>query len=209
MSEATRQVPEDSIGLFGGRFDPVHRAHLHMAQAAADQLGLLQIRWLVTGAPVHKPAQAAARHRLKMTALALEELSDPRMQLDDREVLAAELGESNATYITIQSIQHDFPGRPLIWLLGQDQFAHFTLWQHWDWLIHNMALAVFARPGAPECSDQALLREQGATLLPVRMPPDEVSSTQIREALHEGVLPSGLLPSRVADYIAQHHLYSS
>ena len=74
------------LGLFGGRFDPVHRAHVAMAQAAADQLQLEEIRWIVTGSPIHKPAAAESHHRLKMTGLALEELGDTRMRLDDREI---------------------------------------------------------------------------------------------------------------------------
>lgn len=196
------------LGLFGGRFDPPHRAHLAMAQAAADQLGLQEVRWIVTGLPVHKPAEASAQHRLKMTALALESLGDTRMRLDDREVRAAALGQSSATYRTIESIQHEMGSRPLVWILGQDQFSHFTSWQHWDWLIQNMALAVCARPGADECAEQAQLRTQGATILPVRMAPDEASSTWARQALRDGVLPEGLLPSPVADYIAEHRLYA-
>lgn len=197
------------LGLFGGRFDPPHRAHLAMAQAAADQLGLEEVRWLVTGKPVHKPAQASARDRLCMTGLALEELGDTRMRLDDREVRGAELGHPSATYRTIEDIQHEMGGRPLVWILGQDQFSHFTSWQHWDWLIRNMALAVCARPGADECAEQAQLRAQGATILQVHAAPDEASSTWARQAIRAGVLPHGLLPQSVADYIAEHGLYTS
>ncbi|MGA0882157.1 MAG: nicotinate (nicotinamide) nucleotide adenylyltransferase [Burkholderiaceae bacterium] len=197
------------LGLFGGRFDPPHRAHLAMAQAAADQLGLQEVRWIVTGQPVHKPAEASAAHRLAMTARALESLGDVRMRLDDGEVRAAELGQSSATYRTIERIQHDQGSRPLVWILGQDQFSHFTSWQHWDWLIRNMALAVCARPGAGECAEQAQLREQGAQILEVQIAPDEASSTWARQAIREGVLPEGLLPQVVADYIAEHRLYAS
>jgi nicotinate-nucleotide adenylyltransferase len=131
------------------------------------------------------------------------------MRLDDREVRAAELGHSSATYRTIESIQHDMGNRPLVWILGQDQFSHFTSWQHWDWLIQNMALAVCARPGAGECAEQAQLREQGAEILQVQIAPDEASSTWARQAIREGVLPEGLLPQVVADYIAEHRLYAS
>jgi len=196
------------LGLFGGRFDPPHRAHLAMAQAAADQLGLQEVRWIVTGMPVHKPAEASAHHRLAMTARALEELGDTRMRLDDREVRAAELGQSSATYRTIEDIQHERGSRPLVWILGQDQFSHFTSWQHWDWLIQNMALAVCARPGADECAEQAQLRTRGATILQVRLSPDEASSTWARQAIRDGVLPDGLLPNAVADYISEHRLYA-
>ena len=64
------------IGLLGGRFDPVHIAHLAMATAAANQLKLDEVRWIVTGKPVHKKTFASAKHRLRMVSLALKDLSD-------------------------------------------------------------------------------------------------------------------------------------
>ncbi len=195
------------LGLFGGRFDPVHRAHVAMAQAAADQLNLDEIRWIVTGSPIHKPAAAASEHRLRMTGLALEELGDTRMRLDDREIRADALGQTNATYKTIESFLHDDPDRPLIWILGEDQFTHFTGWQHWEWLIQNMTLAVCARPGSDETPDERMLRERGAKVLRFFMPLDALSSTHIRQSIAKGVLPPNMLPRSVADYISEHALY--
>ena len=43
-----------NIGLFGGVFDPVHRAHIKMAKIAADQLRLDTVRWIPAGNPAHK-----------------------------------------------------------------------------------------------------------------------------------------------------------
>ncbi|MGA0978019.1 MAG: nicotinate-nicotinamide nucleotide adenylyltransferase, partial [Burkholderiaceae bacterium] len=76
MTPANNQT---ALGLFGGRFDPVHRMHLRLAVAAADQLELPRVHWLVTGQPVHKPAEASSEDRLEMTRLALNWLSDERM----------------------------------------------------------------------------------------------------------------------------------
>jgi len=64
----------NSLGLFGGRFDPVHRAHMAMARAAADALQLAEVRWIVSGSPEHKPAVASAVDRLAMTRLALRDM---------------------------------------------------------------------------------------------------------------------------------------
>ena len=77
------------IGLLGGRFDPVHRAHLAMATSAANQLKLDEVRWIVTGKPVHKKTFASAKQRSKMVSLALKDISDKRMILDDIEVLSS------------------------------------------------------------------------------------------------------------------------
>jgi len=93
MSPAS--ASDRSLGLFGGRFDPVHRAHIAVAQAVANALNLDEVRWIVTGEPKHKSVIASPKDRLQMTKLALHELDDPRMVADDREIIAAKHGGSN------------------------------------------------------------------------------------------------------------------
>ncbi len=195
------------LGLFGGRFDPVHRAHLNIARAVADTLHLNEIRWIVTGDPEHKPVIASPAHRLAMTKLALKDLQDPRMRVDDREILAAQQGGSNFTADTVSGLQKEFPGRKLIWILGEDQLQHFLSWHRWDWLIHHVDLAVAARPGAESSSVAKVIRERGGAIHWIQIQPDTVSSTEIRNALQAGNLAPGLIPTSVAEYIATHQLY--
>ena len=219
-----------ALGLFGGRFDPVHRAHVAMAQAAADQLGLTEVRWLVTAAPVHKPAVASPAQRLQMVRLALDELGDDRMVADDREITLAQGGQANATWVTIESLQRDDPGRRLVWLMGEDQLQAFTTWQRWEWLVKNMSLAVCARPEVVEAtSSSANLERQdgeeqsgkapqpstlghappGAHILPVAFSADTVSSSQVRAAIAKGDPIDGLVPAGVARYLAAHNVYGA
>jgi nicotinate-nucleotide adenylyltransferase len=193
------------LGLFGGRFDPVHRAHVAMAQAAADQLGLSEVRWLVTAAPVHKPAVANPAQRLQMARLALESLGDTRMVADDREITLAQGGSANPTWVTIESLQQNFPGRPLVWIMGEDQLQAFTTWQRWEWLLQNMALAVCARPGV-DSQDQAPV---GARVLRVDVAADAVSSSQVREAIRRGLPIDALVPQAVATFLATHPVYEA
>ncbi|CAM8625369.1 NadD Nicotinic acid mononucleotide adenylyltransferase [Burkholderiales bacterium] len=225
---ATPALP--ALGLFGGRFDPVHRAHVAMAQAAADQLGLSEVRWLVTAAPVHKPAVASPAQRLDMVRLALDDLGDPRMVADDREISLAQGGRANPTWVTIESLQRDFPGRPLVWIMGEDQLQAFTTWHRWEWLVQNMALAVCARPelrgvestganpeerGAEErprrVPQQRTLDRAppGARILPVSFTADAVSSSQVREAIHRGLPIDALVPRAVARFLETHPVYTS
>ena len=228
----------NSLGLFGGRFDPVHRAHVAMAQAAADQLGLSEVRWLVTAAPVHKPAVASPAQRLQMVRLALEDLKDPRMVADDREITLAQGGHANPTWVTIESLQRDFPGRPLVWIMGGDQLQAFTTWHRWEWLLQNMALAVCARPGfeavassgehsAPQKAGglpgedgASPLRKSpktatlssappGARILPVSFTADAVSSSQVREAIQRGLPIDALVPQAVARFLETHPVYAA
>jgi nicotinate-nucleotide adenylyltransferase len=195
------------LGLFGGRFDPVHRAHIAIAQAVADKLNLDEVRWIVTGDPAHKPAVASAEDRLQMTRLALRELADPRMVADDREIIAAKHGGSNYTADTVLSLQQDYPGRKLIWILGEDQLQDFLRWSRWQWLIHQVDLAVCARPNTIRKSISEVLLNEGAEITWVQVAPDEVSSTTIRDRIRLGNKVDEMLPRPVSEYILASGLY--
>ena len=185
--------------------------HLRLAAAAADQLDLPQVHWLVTGQPVHKPAEASSKDRLEMTRLALQWLNDPRMVLDDREVQWADQGLSNASYKTIESFHEEFPDRRLVWILGQDQLAFFTQWQRWDWIVQQVDLAVCSRPSEQPAEAVSELIRKGAILRKVVVEPDNVSSTQIREQLHRGwtMFNQDLVCPPVARYLQTQLPYSS
>ncbi len=61
-----------NIGLFSGTFDPIHRGHLALAQAAQERFDLGRIYFAPTGNPPHKQKQplAAFAHRYAMVVLA-------------------------------------------------------------------------------------------------------------------------------------------
>jgi nicotinate-nucleotide adenylyltransferase len=200
----TKQGP---LGLFGGRFDPIHRAHISIATAAANKLNLTEVRWIVSGDPEHKAVHATAEHRLEMVRLALLESQDVRMTIDDREIRAAQRGESNFTADTIAGIQREFPGRPLIWILGADQLEGFQTWSRWRWLINQMTLAVCLRPESSTLQPADTLISQGATVLWIECPPDSISSTEIRDRIRTQATIESLVPKSVHTYIEQHLLY--
>jgi len=224
------------IGIFGGRFDPIHRAHLAMAQAAADQLQLQEVLWVVGANAVHKAAVASAEHRLEMVRLALEELKDPRMKLDAREIHAAERGEDNPSFKTLQSLQEERPNQEWVWILGEDQLQAFTTWQRWEWLTQNMALAVCRRAGGIQTTDLTSGRPEqsnrpdespgvspiedttglgvppdlvlvGARVIPINLQADAVSSSEVRANISAGLSIQTLVPQCVASYFGAHALY--
>jgi nicotinate-nucleotide adenylyltransferase len=142
-----------------------------------------------------------------MTRLALRDLADPRMVADDREIIAAKHGGSNYTADTVLSLQQDYLGRKLIWILGEDQLQNFLSWSRWQWLIHQVDLAVCARPGAEGSKVAKTLTESGGKIYWVHLQPDTVSSTEVRNGIQENALKPGLVPVSVANYIASRSLY--
>ena len=195
------------LGLFGGRFDPVHRAHIKIAQAVADQLKLDEVRWIVTGSPVHKPTVASASHRLRMVELALADLCDPRMVADDREIIAAQTGHTNYSADTIASFKVQFPERKLVWILGEDQLEEFHSWSRWQWIVQQVTLAVCARPKTKISTVAEALKIDGADIQWINISPDSVSSTAIRDRIRSNESVNDLLPRSVADYVSDNRLY--
>ena len=85
MSEPGRKP----LGIYGGTFDPVHLAHLRLAEEAVDHLGLSSVRWIPAGQPALRNApRASAEERLAMVRLAIA--GNPRFSLDTGEIDVAQ-----------------------------------------------------------------------------------------------------------------------
>lgn len=178
-----------TTGILGGTFDPVHNAHLALARAALEQLGLERILWLPTGAPKYRaPAKTPARHRVAMLRLALE--GEPRYAIDERELDPAHSG------YTIDTLEN-LGGRPVL-LMGADQYAKFETWHRWREILECAEIAVFARPGASVAAGRARL---------VPFVPMAVSASAIRERLARGKDVAADVPAAVLEYIRRHGLY--
>ena len=195
------------IGLFGGRFDPVHRAHIAIARQVADTLNLSQVRWIVSGKAEHKTEAASAQHRYEMVRLAIASMNDPRMLADDREIQAKAKGKSNFTADTLIQLQQDFPDQRFIWIMGEDQLQGFTTWSRWQWLATQMEFAVCARPNSHGHTMEQQLIKLGAKIHRIKIKPDTISSSEIRNLLSRHEKLTDQVPAAVTDYIDLHHLY--
>lgn len=214
--------PGSPLGILGGTFDPVHLAHLALAHAALDRLGLAQVRWIPAGRPPHRASpQATPEDRLAMVRRAIAE--EPRFELDDSEA------KSSAPSYTVQTLERLRrklgPARPLVLLMGADAFRGLRSWHRWEDLLGLTHIAVATRPGFPLAALDAPLAdllgrcrlarpdfsmEAAGGIVPFELVAGTVSATEARALIAAGapdVQLLELLPAPVLDYIRQHHLY--
>ncbi|HRL22140.1 MAG TPA: nicotinate (nicotinamide) nucleotide adenylyltransferase [Alcaligenes sp.] len=193
------------IGLLGGSFDPIHKAHLELALAAREQLQLDEVQLIPAAQPWQRPALgASAQDRLNMTSLAVRPY--PALSVNPEEIR-----RGGPTY-TIDTLRALPAGARYYWILGSDQLLNFCSWHCWQDIVAQVELAVAQRPGAQLQTPEplaALLKQHGRDLHLIDFPPQDISATDIRERVQRGDNIDGLLPPQVADYIRKNRLYLS
>ena len=214
------------VGILGGTFDPVHNAHLVMAEAAVARLGLERVYFLVSNTPPHKLGRplTPAWHRFAMVALAaagrpewipctLElETPGPTYTIDALRRFCAHFGYAPAE---------------ILFLAGGDSLRDFHLWKDADILLGEFRFLFVQRPGVelgPEAAalvaagrifdgrnrpDEELrgrLDRPGTSLLADLGTPD-ISSTAVRHMVESSRDCAGLVPAPVLGYIRKLGLY--
>jgi len=134
-------LPGQTIGLFGGSFDPPHAGHLHVSREALKRFGLDRVWWLVSPGNPLKANGPAPLDRRMAAARAL--VAHPRIVVTD---LEAHLG-TRYTAETIETLIALYPGVRFVWLMGADNLAQFHRWQRWQWILDRVPVGVLARPG--------------------------------------------------------------
>ncbi|MFN4003736.1 MAG: nicotinate (nicotinamide) nucleotide adenylyltransferase [Hylemonella sp.] len=197
-------APARRLGVFGGAFDPPHRAHRALAEAALQQLALDELRIIPTGQAWHKSRSlTAAAHRLAMCRLAFGDL--PRTVLDDREIRRA--GPSY-TLDTLRELQAEQPGAELYLVMGQDQAEALPSWRHWEQIVELAILCVADRDGlSGEPTHFVPPAALAARFRSLHMPGMPISATGIRAQVAAGQGVAALVSPAVARYIEDHHLY--
>ena len=190
------------VGVFGGTFDPVHAAHVALAEAALAELRLDEVRWIPTGQPWQKAREiTGAIHRTAMVQAAIAH--EPRFVLDRIEV---DRSGDSFTLDTVRALAEAHPGTQWFLLIGQDQYVGLHTWRDWRTLLGLVVLAVANRPGdarAPHADVQRFPHRM------VPLPMLDISSTDLRRRVSAGADISHLVPPAVARYIETHGLYRS
>lgn len=208
------------VGLFGGTFNPIHKGHLQLAEAARLEYQLDEVLFVPAASPPHKDQRGLVSydHRAEMVRLACERRSGFSCTL-------IEQGLPSPTYTvdTVYALQRTFVSKTLLYfLIGVDAFLEIMSWRKYQKVLSEVNFVLCPRQLFDQEAILGIMHKldylnvQGVWQHPsyrdifeLTTVPDEISSTYIRQMLSTGTLVDDLVDSKVAQYIKKNNLYIS
>lgn len=198
------------IGIMGGTFNPIHNAHLMMAQAAYEQYHLDEIWFMPSKNPPHKKKKdiVSEEHRTRMIQFAIDTI--PHFIFSD-----LELRREGITYTcdTVKMLHKEYPKAGLYFIIGGDSLVEFGKWYHPEKILKYCTILAAPRGTVTDKHIKDLCKEQGerfhGNVLPVAMNHIQISSEDIRDRICAGKSVLSYCPEPVDLYIKLHGLYGA
>jgi len=189
----------NKIGIFGGTFNPVHKAHLAVAECFIENFGL-DILYVIPNSipPLKNKGNVSGEDRIEMLKIAFS--GNEKIIISDME-----LKREGVSYTrdTVASLREMHPADELFLLTGDDWIDSFDKWKDYNFILENATLVVATRSGediTPSLERLEQLSGHRPQLLGNSKIP--LSSTEFRNE------PDGaLLPEGVYEYIQKRGLY--
>jgi len=210
------------IGLFGGAFDPIHKAHISIAQNCIKKIGLDKIIFIPTGYSADSKNLSSHNHRLKMLNIVCR---GGEFEFSDFEINEY-LKQKKISY-TINTLKYFKKNNDstLLFILGTDAFSKINSCHKWNVILNYCHLVLINRDGEKSyikkmpvevhkkfidnCTKDIneLKRNTHGKIYPISMPVFHESSTEIRERSMKNLNINKFLPKTIQDYIKNNELY--
>ena len=165
------------IGLYFGSFNPVHVAHLIIANYILNETDIEKIWVVVSPQNPFKIESSLLNeyHRLHLVKLATE--NDNRIKASDIEF---NLPKPSYTTATLAYLKEKNPEHEFCIIMGSDSFQNLHKWKNYEVIVKNYAVYVYLRPGFD------IKNNLNANLHIIDAPLLQLSATQIRKYVKEG-----------------------
>lgn len=191
--------PTETIGIFGGSFNPVHIGHMMIA-AYLTQWQIVDKVWLTLSPqnPLKDTGELIPDiKRLAMLKKACDKLK--KIEICDIELT---MPRPSYTIDTLNLLTRRYPSKKFKLVIGSDNWNNFDRWKDGEEILDKYGVIVYPRPGRPVRNELV----DGMEL--VQSPTIDLSSTFIRNAIKKGKDMRFFLPVGVHDYIVENQLYA-
>ncbi|GMG61562.1 nicotinate-nucleotide adenylyltransferase [Tetragenococcus halophilus] len=191
-----RNSKKKQVGILGGNFNPVHIAHLIMADQVGRSIGLEKVYLMPSNEPPHVDPKETidVSDRLKMLELAIAD--NPLLDIEKSEINRQ--GKSY-TYETMKILTEKYPDTDFYFILGGDMVEYLPKWYKVDELMQLVQFVGVKRPNYPT--------ETSYPMIWIDVPDMNISSTDLRKKIAQGCSVNYLLPENVLHYIQEKGLY--
>jgi nicotinate-nucleotide adenylyltransferase len=217
-------MSRERIGLLGGTFNPVHQGHLKAAAEALRKTGLSRILFIPSYIPPHKKTAGIASPEDRFAMVKLAVAGHPRFVASPVEI---EAKERSYSVVTLGKVKAAYPDAWIFFILGIDAFLEIETWRSYQEVLGKCHFIVISRPGFRLTNARTVLDEPytgwihalrggmpaGDDLLErfrifiVPIHALDISSTDIRRRVKQGLPIRGLVPEAVEAYIKKRRLY--
>ena len=186
------------IGLYFGSFNPVHVAHLIIANHVLNETDIEKIWFVVSPQNPFKSGQNLLNeyHRLHLVKTATED--DNRIKASDIEF---SLPKPSYTTTTLAYLKEKNPEHEFCIIMGSDSFQNLHKWKNYEVIVKDYEVYVYLRPGF-EATNHVNVK-----LHIVDAPLLQLSATQIRQYIKEGKSIRYLVPENVREEIEKGGYY--
>lgn len=186
------------VGIYGGTFNPIHNAHLLVADQVGQALSLEQVRFMPDANPPHVDKKTAIDADLRLAMLKLAIKDNPLFGVEESELRR---GGVSYTYDTMKKMVEQHPTTDYYFIIGGDMVDYLPKWHRIDELVRlpRFHFVGVRRPGAKN--------ESAYPVIWVDVPLVSFSSTDIRRRVAQGLPIKYMVPDSVAAFIKEHHLY--
>ena len=190
--------------IFAGTFNPIHNAHIKMAEYVSDEFGFDKILFIPAYKPPHKDYDISySQHRYNMVELAVTD--NDKFDISDIEF---NRDSKSYTYITIQNLYKKYDlDEKINFIIGTDAFSKIESWYETDKLKGLIEFIVFVRQN--EKADFTGLMQKGYKFKFANMDFVDISSTEVRDKIKSNEDISDLVPKKVKEYIEKYGLYKN
>ena len=196
----------ERLGIMGGTFDPIHLAHIYIAEEAKKQLNLDKVVFMPAGSQPLK-----VNKKVTKASLRLEMVREATKGIDYFEVSDYEIKKKGMsyTYLTVENFKA--PDRKVFFITGADCLMNLEMWNGVNRIFDACEFVVFTRPGYDEkrLEEEKLKVEEkyNKKIILIHVNSPNISSTMIREKIRDGKKVDNLLSKNVLNIIQKEGLY--
>jgi nicotinate-nucleotide adenylyltransferase len=202
MNDPENEPRRLRVALYGGAFDPVHCAHLRVAQHAFEQAQLDRVIFIPAAQSPLKAHVPRANDAARLQMLRLALAGHAHFEVDPYEI---EKGGISYTLDTVRHFRDRMGMRvELFWIVGGDQFEQLDQWHQIDKLAAMVTFLVLPRPGSTLQSRPIA----GLSYQLIEAPHLSESSSEIRTRCAKGRSLKGYVPDAVEAFISERALYT-